>query len=171
MITNHKHFTWKMECTGGHSNMKVMYMWPNPTKPGTSRKTCFWVNSHKKWLAQNYFQIFKICIFMLIKWGSNVSFQMPERIYSNEILFSNNKWWIKSVNPYSLVNGKLTRPFLRSGPVVKQKYVDASYKISLILRNVYVTNSAVVDTTFVDIYVDTKNIPTCRYNIQHIDSQ
>ena len=29
--------------------------------------------------------------------------------------------------------------------------------------------SAVVDTTFVDIYVDTKNIPTCRYNIQHID--
>ena len=25
--------------------------------------------------------------------------------------------------------------------------------------------SAVVDTTFVDIYVDTKNIPTCRYNI------
>ena len=27
--------------------------------------------------------------------------------------------------------------------------------------------SAVVDTTFVDIYVDTKNIPTCRYNIQH----
>ena len=32
-----------------------------------------------------------------------------------------------------------------------------------------VTHSAVVDTTFVDIYVDTKNIPTCRYNIQHID--
>ena len=32
-----------------------------------------------------------------------------------------------------------------------------------------VTTSAVVDTTFVDIYVDTKNIPTCRYNIQHID--
>ena len=34
-------------------------MWPNPTKPGTSRKTCFWVNSHKRWLAQNNFQIFK----------------------------------------------------------------------------------------------------------------
>ena len=32
-----------------------------------------------------------------------------------------------------------------------------------------VGTSAVVDTTFVDIYVDTKNIPTCRYNIQHID--
>ena len=31
--------------------------------------------------------------------------------------------------------------------------------------------SAVVDTTFVDIYVDTKNIPTCRYNIQHIDKR
>ena len=34
-----------------------------------------------------------------------------------------------------------------------------------------VENSAVVDTTFVDIYVDTKNIPTCRYNIQHIDKR
>ena len=34
-----------------------------------------------------------------------------------------------------------------------------------------VTTSAVVDTTFVDIYVDTKNIPTCRYNIQHIDKR
>ena len=31
--------------------------------------------------------------------------------------------------------------------------------------------SAVVDTTFVDIYVDTKNIPTCRYDIQHIDKR
>ena len=34
-----------------------------------------------------------------------------------------------------------------------------------------VVPSAVVDTTFVDIYVDTKNIPTCRYNIQHIDKR
>ena len=34
-----------------------------------------------------------------------------------------------------------------------------------------VATSAVVDTTFVDIYVDTKNIPTCRYNIQHIDKR
>ena len=31
--------------------------------------------------------------------------------------------------------------------------------------------SAVVDTTFVDIYVDTEDIPTCRYNIQHIDKR
>ena len=31
--------------------------------------------------------------------------------------------------------------------------------------------SAVVDTTFVDIYVDTKNILTCRYNIQNIDKR
>ena len=31
--------------------------------------------------------------------------------------------------------------------------------------------SAVVDTTFVDIYVDTENIPTCQYNIQHIDKR
>ena len=35
---------------------------------------------------------------------------------------------------------------------------------------VSLSTSAVVDTTFVDIYVDTKNIPTCRYNIQHIDN-
>ena len=34
-----------------------------------------------------------------------------------------------------------------------------------------VATSAVVDTTFVDIHVDTKNIPTCRYNIQHIDKR
>ena len=34
-----------------------------------------------------------------------------------------------------------------------------------------VVTSAVVDTTFVDIDVDTKNIPTCRYNIQHIDKR
>ena len=32
-------------------------------------------------------------------------------------------------------------------------------------------SSAVVDTTFVDIYVDTEDIPTCRYNIQHIDKR
>ena len=31
--------------------------------------------------------------------------------------------------------------------------------------------SAVVDTMFVDIYVDTQNIPTCRYDIQHIDKR
>ena len=41
-------------------------MWPNPTKPGTSRKTCFWVNSHKRWLAQNYFQIFKFVFSCLL---------------------------------------------------------------------------------------------------------
>ena len=34
-----------------------------------------------------------------------------------------------------------------------------------------VTISAVVNTTFVDIYVDTVNIPTCRYNIQHINKR
>ena len=38
-----------------------------------------------------------------------------------------------------------------------------------IIKSVLV--SAVVDTTFVDIYVDTKNIPTCRYNVQHIDKR
>ena len=34
-----------------------------------------------------------------------------------------------------------------------------------------VDTSAVVDTTFVDIYVDTKNIPTCWYDIQHINKR
>ena len=42
---------------------------------------------------------------------------------------------------------------------------------SLSESNVGINSSAVVDTTFVDIYVDTKNIPTCRYNIQHIDKR
>ena len=35
-------------------------------KPGTSHKTCFWVNSHKRWLAQNYFQIFKFVFSCLL---------------------------------------------------------------------------------------------------------
>ena len=43
-------------------------------------------------------------------------------------------------------------------------YMRASY---LILK--HVKSSAVVDTRFVYIYVDTKNIPTCGYNIQHFD--
>ena len=41
-------------------------MWPNPIKPGTSRKTCFWVNSHNRWLAPNYFQIFKFVFSCLL---------------------------------------------------------------------------------------------------------
>ena len=45
-------------------------------------------------------------------------------------------------------------------------------KIMVLLTDWEVFNtSAVVDTTFVDIYVDTRNIPTCRYNIQHIDKR
>ena len=38
----------------------------HPPKPGTSCKTCFWVNSHKMWLAQNYFQIFKLVFSCLL---------------------------------------------------------------------------------------------------------
>ena len=38
-------------------------------------------------------------------------------------------------------------------------------------KHIIIIISAVVDTTFVDIYVDTKNIPTCRYDIQHIDKR
>ena len=75
------------------------YMWPNPTKPGTSWKTCFWVNNHKRWLAQNYFQN---CIFMLIKWGTMYPFTCLKESIQMRLL-SNNKWWIKSLNPYSLL--------------------------------------------------------------------
>ena len=32
-----------------------------------------------------------------------------------------------------------------------------------------VETRSVVDTTFIDIYVDSKHIPTCRYNIQYIN--
>ena len=50
-------------------------MWPNPTKPGTSHKTCFWVDSHERWLAQNYFQIFKFVFSCLWKWGTMYPFK------------------------------------------------------------------------------------------------
>ena len=77
---------WKSNCLAWlyHNNQQkyvfwLVYLtcshkWLNPTKPGTSCKTCFWVNSHKRWLAQNYFQIF-ICIFILIKWGMMFPFK------------------------------------------------------------------------------------------------
>ena len=48
----------------------------------------------------------------------------------------------------------------------KKNYLSISLGTTLV-----VVFSAVVDTTFVDIYVDTKNIPTCRYNIQNIDKR
>ena len=41
-------------------------MWPNPTKPGTSGKTCVWVYGHKRWLVQNYFQIFTFAFSCLL---------------------------------------------------------------------------------------------------------
>ena len=44
----------------------VTHMWPNPTKPVTSRKTCYWVHIRKRWLAQNYFQIFKFVFSCLL---------------------------------------------------------------------------------------------------------
>ena len=34
-----------------------------------------------------------------------------------------------------------------------------------------VCNRPVVDTAFVDIYVDTENIPTCRYKFQDSDTR
>ena len=65
---------------------QVLHMWPNPTKPGTSRKTCFWVNSHKRWLAQNYFQFFKF-VFSCLLSGNNISFQMPEESIQMRFFF------------------------------------------------------------------------------------
>ena len=44
-------------------------------------------------------------------------------------------------------------------------------KMCLVMVTIIKISSAVVDTTFVDIYVDTEDIPTCRYNIQHIDKR
>ena len=82
------------------------YLWPNPTKPGTSRKTCFWVNSHKRWLVQNYFQI---CIFMLIKWGTMYPFKCLKE--SNQTrFFSNNKWWIMLIPIHSCSKWKTKWP-------------------------------------------------------------
>ena len=67
----------------------------------------------------------------------------------------------------------LTRVFLQTtlliSCIVRVKIIKISS--SRWWRFELVTSSAVVDTTFVDIYVDTKNIPTCRYNIQHIDKR
>ena len=49
------------------------------------------------------------------------------------------------------------------------KYIcDVMWSTKIIWK---VQISAVVDTTFVNIYVDTKNIPTCRYNIQNINKR
>ena len=44
----------------------ITNMWANPTKSRTNCKTCFWVNSHNRWLAQNYFQIFKFVFSCLL---------------------------------------------------------------------------------------------------------
>ena len=75
------------------------YMWPNPT---TSRKTCFWVNNHKRWLAQNYFQIFKFVFSCLLSEEQHILSNAWKNLFKWDF-FSNNKWWIKSVNPYSLL--------------------------------------------------------------------
>ena len=53
-------------------------MWPNPTKPGTSRKICYGVDSHVvggKVAGPKLFSNFQICIFMLIKWGTMYPFK------------------------------------------------------------------------------------------------
>ena len=83
-------------------------MWPNPTKPRTSRKTCFWVNSHERWLAQNYFQIFKL-VFSCLLSGEQWSFHMPERIYSNEIFFSNKRMYQHERAEHVITRGKRSR--------------------------------------------------------------
>ena len=50
----------------------------------------------------------------------------------------------------------------------------AAAKKQCFLRFLYLGESSLVlwsTQVFVDIYVDTKNIPTCRYNIQHINKR
>ena len=71
----------------------------NPTKPGTSCKTCFW----KRGLAQNYFQIFKFVFSCLLSGEQGTMYPILSNAWKNLFkwdFFSNNKWWIKSVNPY-----------------------------------------------------------------------
>ena len=63
-------------------------------------------------------------------------------------------YWVQNAAYYNKLRTLLRRVF--------PNYI--SFSTSLI-------SSVVVNTTFVDIYVDTKNIPTCRYNIQHIDKR
>ena len=128
--------------------MQPLYMWPNPTKPGTSRKTCFWVNSHKRWLAHNYFQIFKFVFSCLLSGKQCILSNAWENLFKWDFFQTINDGLINDglslLIPIHtpVVNGKLTGPFVRS--VVKQKYVDATYKISHILRNVYATNMILV---------------------------
>ena len=114
-----------------------MYIWPNPTKPGTSHKTCFWVNSRKRWLAQNYFQIFKFVFSCLLSGEQCILSNAWKNLFKWDFFQTIIDGLSLLIPIHSLVvNGKLTGPFLRS--VVRQKYVDATYKISRILRNVYV---------------------------------
>ena len=60
--------------------------------------------------------------------------------------------------------------------VLRRKVFNFSQSLVIRVRELhtqhrYVNTSAVVDTTFVHIYVDTEDIPTCQYNIQHIDKR
>ena len=66
----------------------------------------FWVNNHKRWLSQNYFQI---CIFMFIKWGTMYPFKcLKESIQMRFV--SNNKWWIKSVTLLLMISCNVDMP-------------------------------------------------------------
>ena len=83
---------------------------------------------------------------------------------------------VPSGNPYACVNMQLEikpgtqKKFVRNKAIPSRAREPAALAIYAPLSHFHlVLGSAVVDTTFVDIYVDTKNIPTCRYNIQHID--
>ena len=67
------------------------------------------------------------------------------------------------------VNATKTNYMVLGTPQSTRKFIDINQNIDNL--NDSELTSAVVDTTFVDIYVDTKNIPTCRYNIQHIDKR
>ena len=106
-------FYWFLKCSMSHISFSSLatcrsfcenrsHMWPNPTKPRTSRKTCFWVNSHKRWLAQKYFPIFKFVFSCLLSGGQCILSNTWKNLFKWDF-FPNNKWWIKSVNPYLLL--------------------------------------------------------------------
>ena len=123
--------------------VKLPNLWPNPTKPGTSRKTRFWVKSHKRCLAQNYFQI---CIFMLIKWGTMYPFKCRKESIQMR-LFSNNAWWISLLIPiHSCSKWKTNWPISKKCSEAKicrcnlqnqsylEKYVCYKHDLGVILK-------------------------------------
>ena len=87
---------------GGRISIFFSSSFTHSYKTGTSHKTCFWGNSHKRWLAQNYFKIFKLVFSCLLSGEQCILSNVWKNLFKWDF-FSNNKWWIKSVNHYSLL--------------------------------------------------------------------